>query len=419
MATTTTLTAPSPAPARSGAASAESGASTRPAQAAGSRLPALDGVRTLAILGVVLYHFHVPHFNGGFVGVNVFFVLSGYLITSLLLKEHVRSNTINLARFWARRVLRLYPTLIVVVAVGASLWFLVGDDGTTKNLSAGGAALIALTYTGNFARAFGHISQGIFAPSWSLAMEEQFYLVWPPVLALALFVGLRRRTIAWTLAGLVVVSCALGWLLYTTPNSGATADIYFSPVANVAPLLSGCILALALQSAGARRLFASRFGQVATWVGAAYIVAVMFSITSGDWNQHAPFFGMILPSIGVAAAFMVGGLVSRPTLVSRVLALKPMAWFGANVSYSLYLWHVLVMSLLLPYFPGLGGTFAVIAIAVGVAILSHFVVEKPFLVVKRRFEPKSWSRPAAGQAQARQAQPAAKQAVAGQATVSS
>jgi peptidoglycan/LPS O-acetylase OafA/YrhL len=386
MASTTTLTAPSPAR-----------ASDPKRPASGRRVLPLDGVRALAILGVVFYHFHIPHFNGGFVGVNVFFVLSGYLITSLLLTEHARSNTIRLGRFWARRVLRLYPTLIVVVAVGASLWFLVGDDGTTQNLTAGGAALIALTYTSNVARAFGHVSQGVFAPGWSLAMEEQFYLVWPPILLFLLTWGFRRRAIAWALSGIVVVSCAVGWIMYTTPGAG-TADVYFSPVSNVAPLLSGATLALALTTDRARRLFSGRFGQIATWLGAAYIVAVMFSITSADWNKHAPFFGAELPSVGVAAALLVGGLVSRPSIISTVLAWKPMAWFGANVSYSLYLWHVLVMSLLLPYFPGLAGTFVVIAIAVGVAILSHFVVEKPFLALKRRFEPKSWSAAPAKQA---------------------
>ena len=148
------------------------------------RVLPLDGLRTLAIALVVLYHLHVPGFGSGFVGVNVFFVLSGYLITTLLLREHANTGRIRLGRFWMRRLLRLYPTLLAVVVVGVALW---GSSVTTRAPSSGRSVPppIALSYSGNLARAFFDSSQGIFAPMWSLSMEEQFYLVWPPLLVLA------------------------------------------------------------------------------------------------------------------------------------------------------------------------------------------------------------------------------------------
>ncbi len=360
---------------------------------AGRVLP-LDGIRAIAIIAVVLYHVHIPHFQGGFVGVNVFFVLSGYLITSLLLKEHQQTATIKLGRFWVRRVLRLYPTLIAVVAVGAGLWFLVGDVGTTKDLSAGGAALIALTYTGNFFRAYGHVSQGVFAPSWSLAMEEQFYAVWPPLLLLLLAIGFRRKIVAWMLGGLIVASAVLAAVLFTPSTGAGTPDIYFSPVSSIAPLLMGCVVALALTHERAKKLFAGRIGAVSSWVGFAGIFAIMFSIGS-DWKQEAHFFGIVLPAVGLATALMIAGISSRVTLLSRFLSLAPLAWFGRNVSYSLYLWHMLVVTLLEPFVSGLAGNLLLVAASTAVAIGSHFAIERPFLKIKKRFEPAEWSKPVA------------------------
>jgi peptidoglycan/LPS O-acetylase OafA/YrhL len=366
--------------------------SATPTKAPARILP-LDGLRTFAIIVVVLYHLHFPHMTGGFVGVNVFFVLSGYLITSLLLKEHARTATIRLGRFWGRRVLRLYPTLIAVVIVGVSLWFLVGTDGSS--LSAGAAALIALTYTGNFVRAYGHLSQGVFAPSWSLAMEEQFYLVWPPVLSLLLWRGFRRRTVGWVLTGLVVASCALGWLLYVTPGPGATPDIYFSPVTSVAPLLTGCVLALALTHERVRIFFSGWAGSVSTLVGMVGIIVTMCLIRD-DWKEHALMFGLVLPSVGFSTALLIAGLASRATVLGRILSFAPFAWFGRNVSYSLYLWHMLVMSVLTPALiglknDGLTSNLIILAAAIVVSIGSHYAIERPFLRLKTRLEPSSWS----------------------------
>ena len=217
------------------------------------RSDALDGLRTIAVAFVVLYHFHVPGFGGGFIGVNVFFVLSGYLITSILLREHRATGRIRLVPFWVRRVLRLYPALLVMVLVGVTLWALLGNDGGA-NVAPQSAALLALSYTGNLARSLGHLSQGVFAPTWSLATEEQFYLVWPPILFLLLSRRARVGVVLAALGVLVVASSAAGWLLYDDRGGSATPDIYFNPIFNVAPLLMGCILAIgALGRADAAR----------------------------------------------------------------------------------------------------------------------------------------------------------------------
>jgi peptidoglycan/LPS O-acetylase OafA/YrhL len=331
---------------------------------------------------VVLYHLHVPGFGSGFVGVNVFFVLSGYLITTLLLGEHARTGRIRLGRFWVRRVLRLYPTLLAVVVVGAALWWLIGDyQGST--MSALGAAAVALTYTGNIARSFFGESQGVFSPMWSLSMEEQFYIVWPPLLMLLIALVATRRVMVAVLGVLVVASVVASGLLFEAPGGSATPAIYFSPVLNVAPLLLGCALALVMGSEAGRAAFQGRFGAVATWVGLAGVVGSLALIGSG-WQQTVTTFTVMLPGVAVASALLIGGLVSRASLPARVLSLGPVAWFGRALSYPIYLWHVVFIALITPVVPGALGVLAVLAASVVTAWLSHRFVEGPALRLKDR-----------------------------------
>jgi peptidoglycan/LPS O-acetylase OafA/YrhL len=346
------------------------------------RVLPLDGLRTVAIAFVVLYHLHVPGFGSGFVGVNVFFVLSGYLITTLLLGEHARTGRIRLGRFWVRRVLRLYPTLLAVVVVGAALWWLIGDyQGST--MSALGAAAVALTYTGNVARSFFGESQGVFSPMWSLSMEEQFYIVWPPLLMLLIALVATRRVMVAVLGVLVVASVVASGLLFEAPGGSATPAIYFSPVLNVAPLLLGCALALVMGSEAGRAAFQGRFGAVATWVGLAGVVGSLALIGSG-WQQTVTTFTVMLPGVAVASALLIGGLVSRASLPARVLSLGPVAWFGRALSYPIYLWHVVFIALITPVVPGALGVLAVLAASVVTAWLSHRFVEGPALRLKDR-----------------------------------
>ena len=351
------------------------------------RVLPLDGLRTIAIAFVVLYHLHVPGFGSGFVGVNVFFVLSGYLITTLLVGEHARTGRIRLGRFWVRRVLRLYPTLLAVVVVGVLVWPLVGDYQGSE-MSALGAAAVAVTYTGNVARSFLGESQGVFSPMWSLSMEEQFYLVWPPLLMLLLAVAATRRVAVAVLGALVVASVVASGVLFDAPAGGATPDIYFSPVLNVAPLLLGCALAMVLGSDRGRAVFRSRVGTAATWVGLVGVVGSLAVIGSG-WQQQATTFTVLLPGVAFASALLIGGLVSRPSWPARLLSLGPVAWFGRALSYPLYLWHVVFIALLEPLVPGVAGKVAVLAASIGTAYLSHRFVERPALRLKDRFEPSS------------------------------
>ncbi|OEI67349.1 acyltransferase family protein [Curtobacterium sp. ER1/6] len=347
------------------------------------RAPALDGLRTIAIAMVILYHLHVPQFEGGFIGVTVFFALSGFLITTLLLGEHRRTGRIRLGSFWLKRLLRLYPALLALVAVGLLLWNWVGDY-KGASFGPGEAAFIALTYTGNLFRSFWDTTQGVFAHTWSLSMEEQFYLVWPPVLVLLFLVRSRRR---WLLAGLgaVIVGCSVAaGLMYRTPNSGATPDVYFSPVLGVVPLATGCLLALLLDDERIRRWAAGLAGHVATWAGLALLVGTMLWI-GDDWAQHAWTFSVVLPLTGVVSAVLIAGLVSVRSPLSVAFAWTPVSWFGRRVSYAAYLWHPLVIALLDPFAVGAWGKVGLVGASVLVAIGAAYAVEVPVEKAQRRF----------------------------------
>ncbi|PZE91105.1 acyltransferase [Curtobacterium sp. MCBD17_008] len=363
------------------AAAAPVAAPPAPASPPGRAL-ALDGLRTVAIVMVVLYHLHVPQFEGGWIGVTVFFVLSGYLITTLLLRERQRTGTIRLGSFWWKRLLRLYPALVALVVAGLLLWNWVGDY-KGASLSAGSAAFIALTYTGNLFRSFWDTTQGVFAHTWSLSMEEQFYLVWPPVLLLLLSLGRRRRTLVLGLSTVVVAASAASWLSYRTPSGGSTPDVYFSPVLGVVPLATGCVLALLLDDERCRSFASGLAGHLGTWAGAAAVVGVQFWI-GDDWTDHAWTFGLLMPATGLAAAVLIGGLVSVRTPVSVALSWSPVAWFGRRVSYSAYLWHPLVIALLGTFAIGWFGNVWLFAAAVIVSIGAAYATEVPVEKLRAR-----------------------------------
>src|SRR5579862_3925455 len=210
------------------------------------RMPAIDGLRAVAVAGVFLYHADAAWLPGGFFGVDVFFVISGYLITSLLLAESVQTGTVALLRFWAGRARRLLPALFTLLAVcmivGATV-----ERGHLLELR--GDSLSSIFYVANWRFIFEHESYfaqfgrpPLLRHLWSLAVEEQFYLVWPPLFVLASRLP-RRALLAILVALAAIASTALMWALYT-PGAD-TSRVFYGTDTRAAPLLIGVLLAFA------------------------------------------------------------------------------------------------------------------------------------------------------------------------------
>jgi peptidoglycan/LPS O-acetylase OafA/YrhL len=324
--------------------------------------PALDGLRGLAILGVIFRHaFGVP-LGGGF-GVDLFFVLSGFLITTLLLEERERTGTISFRAFYRRRALRLLPALVTML-----LAFVVVDlaraaiEGRSAVLVDGMRALgLSALYTANFVAAFHRsaLSHLPIGQLWSLAEEEQFYLLWPLALAALLRRGLGRRgvmAVLWILIVAVVVERIALTAAHASPDR-----IYYGPDTHSDGLLLGCLVALALRKPS--RLAADRT------LGFAALAAL-------GAVAYDPFFKFALVAVitTMASAGLVTTVVAQPAgLVARAASVRPLVLIG-RISYGLYLWHGLTL-----WTVGPGSKWLGVMLAFVMAALSYRYVEQPFL----------------------------------------
>lgn len=339
--------------------------------------PALDGVRALAIILVIVFHSGCPFLAGGFVGVDVFFVLSGFLITTILATEIQQSGTIHYGNFFARRLLRLVPALALLLSV----YLLAASRGSNfrHHLTDAGLAI----YLADFSRAWGWYGggrPGLLGHTWSLAIEEQFYLVWPWALLL-LFRVVRRPGNRIALVAILAASLA-AWRAVLFLGLGASFErVYNAPDTHADGLLIGCAVGLAFT---AGRLTAS--ASVGRWAPPAAILGLLaLSIAGNEAAAWMVSFGGLLASL-MAAALIIA-LVCRPeSLAARLFALAPVVYLG-KVSYALYLWHHPVMKL---FTERNYSWVATLAFGGGISLLaataSYRFVERPFLSMKRRFE---------------------------------
>jgi peptidoglycan/LPS O-acetylase OafA/YrhL len=298
-----------------------------PAPAPFGHLPVLDGLRTLAVVPVVLFHAWEPTFPGGFIGVDLFFVISGFLITSILVRERDVSGRVDLRAFWGRRVRRLVPAVAVVVAVSAIVTVLVGQGSLLAFVDSVGA----LTWSQNWLHLWAsRTSWGLAsAPTaidhlWSLAVEEQFYLVWPLVL-LAITSLASRRTARIVLVVVLVAASA------TAMAAVDPVAAYFRSDARAFELLGGAVLALS--GWRPRRIAASLLGAV----GVAAIVGFTFIGSPTDAWMYP--WGFLVAT--AAFAGLVAAAASPPAWMSAVFA-APVQAVG-RVSYGIYLWHLPVI----------------------------------------------------------------------------
>ncbi|MGZ6887328.1 MAG: acyltransferase family protein [Acidimicrobiia bacterium] len=344
-------------------------------------LPALDGLRGAAVAGVLL--FHAGHLTGGYLGVDAFFVLSGYLITSLLLIEVGARSSVALGAFWARRARRLLPALGLVlgaVALYAAFVARVDELSTIR-----GDALWTIGYVANWRQILE--SNDYFAlfraPSplqhtWSLAIEEQFYVVWPLVVALVAHVSSSGRSVARRLLvvslGLAAVSVVLAQVLY---DPGDPSRVYFGTDTRSAAILVGAALAALLIVSGPVRSATARIAlEVAAVVALVGLAIAWTTLDGGSTTLYRG--GLIACSIGVVVV-IAAAVHPRRLVVARCLAWRPLCLLGL-ISYGAYLWHWPLFVWLDEARTGLSGWWLValrLAVTLVVAVTSYRLVEQP------------------------------------------
>lgn len=339
----------------------------------------IQGLRGLAVLLVVLYHARVG-FPGGYVGVDVFFVLSGYVITRMLLREHGAHGRIDLKRFYLRRIRRLLPALailLVVVSLVSIFASPVGGQRIGARTGVAAAFFSANIYLYGFSTdGYFHSSAELnpFLHTWSLAVEEQFYLVFPALFIGAIAVGRRwspARAVGVAVGTVTVVSFALAWAMVDGAGSSIVDDprrfAFFMAPLRAWEFGVGALLAVVPWRLGARA------GSIAAAVGAVVVISIAVG-----YDELTAFPGLAaLPPVIGTGLLIAGGNTHHP--LSRALSIRPMTWLG-DVSYSWYLWHWPAIVLTRAMAPESG---AAVALAAGVfslvpAVASLRLIEEPF-----------------------------------------
>ena len=350
-------------------------------------LPSIDSLRALAVLAVIIYHVDVNYLPGGFLGVDLFFVLSGYLISSLIIKEYRKTGSLNLYNFYIRRARRLLPAVYFMITVGLVVMVLFNEVLLRKSHL---DAIFGYIYSSNWWYIFHKLdyfdsfgAQSPFKHLWSLAIEEQFYMIFP---LLFLLVNRKKKSkdgtyklnknFLYVVLGLILVSLIAHILLFDINN---ISRIYFGTDTRAFSLLVGVVGAILYPM---ERLHAKVTPQqnmlysVVSLVSIATLIAVM--IYTSEYNTLLYRGGFLLVAILGLIVIISSG--KQHTLMSRLLSFKPVVFIG-KISYSLYLWHFPVLVLTTPVSeignPNIFFVILRIVLTFAVAIVSYVFVETP------------------------------------------
>jgi peptidoglycan/LPS O-acetylase OafA/YrhL len=365
-------------------------------------LPALDGIRAVAVSAVLLYHADIVWTPGGFLGVEVFFVLSGYLITCLLWTERASTGTVSLPRFYARRARRLLPALFVMLGVVLAAFLIAWPEeiGRIRGEAAAAFAYVSNWYLIGIDQSYfttlGRPSP--FAHLWSLAIEEQFYVVWPVLLGGLALLMRRSARVAATIAAGAAVSALAMWLIY---SGGDPSRVYFGTDTRAAGLLMGAALAVVwrpFEQTNARFRPTPRALDLA-FIGSSAVLVWAFL----RYDEFTPFtYRPGIQLVALATILLIAASVHPAARLARVLGWAPLRALGRR-AYAIYLWHwpVFVVTR-----PGVDLDISVgralllrVAITLVLADLSYRFVEEPirdgrFMQGLRGLVDRAWYSPA-------------------------
>jgi len=348
----------------------------RPVDSHTSYVPAIDGLRTVAVLGVLIYHLNPAWLPGGYLGVGMFFTLSGYLITANLMRSYRRGKGLGLPTFWLRRFRRLVPAvvLMLVTVLLLTVFFDLPKLGENARFS-----LSSLFYVNNwhviaegqsyFDRFAGH------APldhMWSLSVEEQFYLFWPLVLFVLLkLTGGKRAPLV--VSTLVLAAASFGWMAFLFNTGSDATRVYEGTDTRAGGILLGAALAIALTNAQGYRIPPRLLTIPAALLGVLGIAALFWLLP--DYSPHLYNWGLL--ALSAASVAVITAALDKRTLTSKFFGLTPLRWIGER-SYGIYLWHLPAI-VFIPQWENLPWAHPalVTAVAVALAHISWTLVEDP------------------------------------------
>jgi peptidoglycan/LPS O-acetylase OafA/YrhL len=324
----------------------------------------IDGLRAIAVWAVIFYHAGLSKFPGGFLGVDVFFVISGFLISSLALTEYEKTGKLHIGSFFKRRIKRILPALLAMVVCCICMSPLLSPVAalefyeTVLSIPFFVSNIVLYTQSGYFA---GGAYEKLLLHTWSLAVEEQFYIIFP--FSFLLFIRLQRNMLIFCISLIIIISFSFAtWASINSPNFS-----FFSMPSRLWELLSGSFTAIVLHFYNVRKndLFA--------FIGLFFLIIAFFFLDKGIVHP-GPL--TTLPIIGTCLLLL---FVDNKSIIGRVLANRILSWFGL-ISYSLYLWHVPVFSFYSFFVEAGSGSLRIISIIITVLIsyLSYRWIEVPF-----------------------------------------
>ncbi len=344
-------------------------------------VPGLDGLRAIAVLAVIAYHLNLEWAPGGLLGVTIFFVLSGYLITNLLLIEWDLTERIDLAGFWVRRARRLLPAMFVMLFT-VTAWVTLFNHDFLARLRED--FLPAVFYYSNWWYIFQDLSyfENMGTPSilthfWSLAVEEQFYIIWPLVIFAALFFGVKKKKILVATLAVALLSAVVMAAMYNPVAD--PSRIYYGTDTRAFSLLIGAALAMVWPSHELAQTMPLKVRLSMDLIGSIALAAILAAIAfSHQYNGFLYRGGMVL--VSVLTAILVGVLVHPASSLSRVMSFRPLVWIGLR-SYGIYLWHYPIILLTTPQVDTgsshIFRTVVQIVLTFVVAELSYRFIENP------------------------------------------